>query len=126
MLHGIWALLLLAMACPAGPLESQISREQAIEIARQEVSFQPDSIEAVLSESRERPLWRVTFRGRLPGPASGTLRDCDHRGDPAELAARAVRRPGCDLSDGGFTRSTSLCRSGSARGAIPVGRWEYP
>jgi uncharacterized membrane protein YkoI len=71
MLHGIWALLLLAMACPAGPLESQISREQAIEIARQEVSFQPDSIEAVLSESRERPLWRVTFRGRLPGQPPG-------------------------------------------------------
>ena len=71
MLHGIWALLLLAMACPAGPLESQISREQAIEIARQEVSFQPDSIEAVLSESRERPLWRVRFRGRLPGQPPG-------------------------------------------------------
>ncbi len=71
MLHGIWALLLLAMACPAGPLDSQISREQAIEIARQEVSFQPDSIEAVLSESRERPLWRVTVRGRLPGQPPG-------------------------------------------------------
>ena len=71
MLHGIWALLLLAMACPAGPLESQISREQAIEIARQELSFEPDSMEAVLSESRERPLWRVTFRGRLPGQPPG-------------------------------------------------------
>ena len=71
MLHGIWALLLLAMACPAGPLESQISREQAIEIAREEVSFQPDSIEAVLFESRGRPLWRVTFRGRLPGQPPG-------------------------------------------------------
>ena len=71
MLHGIWALLLLAMACPVGPLESQISREQAIEIARQELSFEPDSMEAVLSESRERPLWRVTFRGRLPGQPPG-------------------------------------------------------
>ena len=59
------------MACPVGPLESQISREQAIEIARQELSFEPDSMEAVLSESRERPLWRVTFRGRLPGQPPG-------------------------------------------------------
>jgi len=71
MVYGVWALLLLAMACPAGPLESQIGREQAIEIARQELSFEPDSMEAVLSESRERPLWRVTFRGRLPGQPPG-------------------------------------------------------
>jgi uncharacterized membrane protein YkoI len=78
--HGIWSLLLLmAVACPAGPPESptareqaiEVTREQAIEIARQEVSFQPDSVEAVLSKSRERPVWRVTFRGRLPGQPPG-------------------------------------------------------
>ncbi len=61
--HCIWSpLLLVAVACPAGPPESptareqaiEITREQAIEIARQEVSFQPDSVEAVLSKSGER------------------------------------------------------------------------
>ena len=62
---------LLALACPAGPVESQVTREQAIEIARQEVSFQPDSVDAVLSTSEERPVWRVTFRGRLPGQPEG-------------------------------------------------------
>ena len=62
---------LLVLACPAGPVESEVSREQAIEIARQEVSFQPDSVEAVLSTSEERAVWRVTFRGRLPGQPEG-------------------------------------------------------
>jgi uncharacterized membrane protein YkoI len=72
MLHyGVSALLVLAVACPVSPVEPQITREQAIEIARQEVSFQPDSIEAVLSESGERPLWRVTLQGRLPGQPPG-------------------------------------------------------
>ena len=63
-------LALMAVTCPAGPVESQVTREQAIEIARQEVSFEPDSVEAVLSTS-EVPVWRVTFRGRLPGQPSG-------------------------------------------------------
>ena len=68
LVRSIWApLLLLAVACPAGPVESQLTREQAIEIARQEVSFQPESVEALLSESEGRPVWQVTFRGRLSG-----------------------------------------------------------
>ena len=33
--------------------------------------FQPDSVEAVPSTSAERPMWRVTFRGRLPGQPAG-------------------------------------------------------
>ena len=74
-MRNIWApLLLLAVACPAGPVgpvESQLTREQAIEIARQEVSFQPESVEALLSESKGRPVWQVTFRGRLPGQPPG-------------------------------------------------------
>ena len=62
---------LVSLACPAGPVESQVTREQAIETARQEVSFQPDSVDAVLSTSEEQPVWRVTFRGRLPGQPEG-------------------------------------------------------
>lgn len=52
-------------------MESQVTREQAIEIARQEVSFEPESTEAVLTTSDEREVWRVTFRGRLPGQPPG-------------------------------------------------------
>lgn len=72
MLHyGIAALLVVAVTCPGGPLESEITREQAIEIARREVSFEPDSVEAVMSTSEGRAVWRVTFRGRLPGQPPG-------------------------------------------------------
>ena len=74
-MRSLWVpLLLLVVACPAGPVgpvESQLTREQAIEIARQEVSFQPESVEAVLSESKGRPVWQVTFRGRLSGQPPG-------------------------------------------------------
>ena len=64
-------LVLVLTACTTGRVESQISRDQAIDIARQEVTFQPDSVEAVPSTSAERPMWRVTFRGRLPGQPAG-------------------------------------------------------
>ena len=62
---------LVVVACPAGPVESEVSREQAVEIARQEVSFQPDSVDAALVRSEEQAVWRVTFRGRLPGQPEG-------------------------------------------------------
>ena len=64
-------LALFALACPAGPVEYEITRDRAIEIARQEVSFEPGSVEAELSSSDSRPVWRVTFRGRLPGQPQG-------------------------------------------------------
>jgi uncharacterized membrane protein YkoI len=68
----VWApLLLLAVTCPAVPADARVTREQAIEIARKEVSFQPDTVEAALDRSGERPVWRVTFRGRLPGQPPG-------------------------------------------------------
>lgn len=56
----------LAATCP-GPSQAEISRERAIEIARPHVSFEPDSVEAERATSAGRPVWRVTFRGRLPG-----------------------------------------------------------
>jgi len=49
---------------------TEISRERAIEIARKrkEVTFPPDSVEAVQvkSELGGRAVWRVTVKGRLP------------------------------------------------------------
>lgn len=55
------------------PLASptEISRDRAIEIARPHVSFKPDSVEAERAASRAGPVWRVTFRGRLPGQPPG-------------------------------------------------------
>ncbi len=49
--------------------QTEITRERAIEIARKQVSFRPDSVDAVqvTSEGPGRPVvWRVTFKGRLP------------------------------------------------------------
>lgn len=62
---------IIAVACPAGPVDSSLTREQAIEIARSEVSFNPESVEVELLASREMPVWRVTFRGRLPSQPPG-------------------------------------------------------
>jgi hypothetical protein len=55
---------------PAGASErsEEITREQAIAIVRPQVKFEPKSIEAVAEEDEGRPVWRVTFRGRPPGP----------------------------------------------------------
>lgn len=55
----------------------EITREQAIEIARKHVTFEPRTVEAVAEEDEGRPVWRVTFRGRPPGPehAMGELQE---------------------------------------------------
>jgi hypothetical protein len=53
---------------------TQITRERAIEIARQGLSFSPDSVDAVqtTSEAPGRPaVWRVTLKGRLPDQPPG-------------------------------------------------------
>jgi hypothetical protein len=60
----------LALGCP-GPSPTEIGRDRAIEIARPHVSFTPDTVEAVRTTSDSRAVWRVTFRGRLPGQPPG-------------------------------------------------------
>jgi hypothetical protein len=60
----------IATACSA-PSAPEITRDRAIEIARQQVSFQPDSVEAERTTSNGRAVWRVTMRGRLPGQPPG-------------------------------------------------------
>lgn len=64
------AVLTLGATC-SGRAVPEIGRERAIEIARREVTFQPDSIEAARTTAGARPLWRVTLRGRLPGQPPG-------------------------------------------------------
>ena len=61
------AVFSLAATCAGPSPAAEISRERAIEIARPHVSFQPDSVEAERATSAGRAVWRVTFRGRLPG-----------------------------------------------------------
>jgi hypothetical protein len=47
---------------------SEITRERAIEIARAQVSFEPEQVEAEKTEQEGRAVWKVTFRGQPPGP----------------------------------------------------------
>lgn len=64
------ALLSLGVTC-GEPFAQEISRERAIEIARAQIKFEPDSTDAERVTSGSRPVWRVTFRGRLPGQPPG-------------------------------------------------------
>ena len=61
------AVVALAATCQGPSVDSEISRERAVEIARTQVSFEPDAVEAERTTSGARDVWRVTFRGRLPG-----------------------------------------------------------
>jgi hypothetical protein len=63
-------LMSLAPMC-AGPSSLELTRDRAIEIARSHVSFMPDTIDAMQATSGTRKIWRVTFRGRLPGQPPG-------------------------------------------------------
>ena len=55
----------------AGPSPVEIASDRAIEIARLHVSFTPETIDATRATSGARSVWRVTFRGRLPGQPPG-------------------------------------------------------
>jgi hypothetical protein len=68
--NAIFFLLLafIALACASGAKDEEISRERAIEIARQHLTFEAKSAEAEQSTEQGRPVWRVTFRGKEPNP----------------------------------------------------------
>ena len=87
----IAAVLALGFAC-ANPSEMEITKDRAIEIARTQVSFQPDNIEAERRTSNDRPVWRVTLRGRLPGQPPGLFEsaivDVDRRNGEIVSIAR--------------------------------------
>lgn len=71
-LLALLAALLAAAAllsCSSAPSDdSGISRERAIEIARQQLEFEAREVEAERAEEGGRPVWRVTFRGEPVGP----------------------------------------------------------
>ena len=61
----------LGALCDPPAKSSDITRERAIEIARQEVNIAAESVEAVQVASEGRMLWRVTIKGRLPDAPPG-------------------------------------------------------
>jgi hypothetical protein len=63
----VLAVGLTATACARATNSVELSRESAITIARQQVSFNPSTIEARKGTSGSTPVWRITLRGRLPG-----------------------------------------------------------
>jgi hypothetical protein len=60
---------LSACSSPISPL-SEITRERAIELARQHVSFEPTSTGAEMDSRQGGPVWVVTFR-RADGSHGG-------------------------------------------------------
>ena len=61
------------MGALCNPVEKQttITRDRAIEIARKDLAFKPDSVDALQTTAEQRPIWRVTFKGRLPDQPPG-------------------------------------------------------
>jgi uncharacterized membrane protein YkoI len=57
-------LLALLAACASQNGGQEISEERAIEIARQQIDFEPGKVEAVKETDQDRPVWRVTFYGK--------------------------------------------------------------
>ena len=55
----------LLAACASQNGGQEISRERAIEIAREQIDFEPGKVEAVQeNDETGRPVWRVTFYGQ--------------------------------------------------------------
>jgi Peptidase propeptide and YPEB domain len=87
----IAAVLSLGFGC-VNPSETEITKDRAIEIAREQVRFQADTVEAARTTSNNRPVWRVTLRGRLPGQPPGLFEsaivDVDRRNGEIVSIAR--------------------------------------
>ena len=60
-------LALVAPSCQGCVVEPQVTEEQAVDIARRQVLFEPEEVDAELAADADPPVWRVTLRGRLPG-----------------------------------------------------------
>lgn len=63
LLLGLVLALPLLAACSSQTAREEVSRERAIEIARQHVQFEVREVEAEQATEESRPVWRVTFRG---------------------------------------------------------------
>jgi uncharacterized membrane protein YkoI len=67
-LIALVAALVWLGACSTRTASTEISREQAIEIARKHVTFEVRKTEAESTTQEGRPVWRVTFRGQEMAP----------------------------------------------------------
>jgi hypothetical protein len=56
--------LALLAACASQNGGQEISQERAIEIARQQIDFEPGKVEAVKETDQGRPVWKITFYGK--------------------------------------------------------------
>ena len=65
----VWAALVVSGCSPTSP-SSQITRDRAIEIARQQITFEPTNASATMETRQGRPVWVVTFR-RADGSHGG-------------------------------------------------------
>lgn len=65
----VTALASLAACAPRATGREEISREQAIEIARKHVTFKVQRTEAVKETDEGREVWRVTFYGEPMTPS---------------------------------------------------------
>ncbi len=86
----------LAPTCsPTSP--SEIDRDRAIALARPQVKFEVESIDAERATENGRPVWRVTFHGKqydagLPGLRPITIVVLDRRtGEIVSVAMSASR-----------------------------------
>src|SRR5262245_18999152 len=71
-MSGLGVLLLIAAALAMSGIRvaPEISRQQAIEIARQQpVQFGVQAVDAEKSVEGGRPVWRITFHGQPIGPS---------------------------------------------------------
>ena len=52
---------------PQAAEDPAVGRDQAVDVARRQVLFEPETVLAELAADEEPPVWRVTLRGRRPG-----------------------------------------------------------
>ena len=83
-------LAIMALSCPSGVVAPQVTEEQAVNIAKRQVLFEPEAIDAEMSPDEAQSIWRVTMRGRLPGQSvfefeSATVVVDAHSGDVLEV-----------------------------------------
>ena len=62
-LLAAFAVLMMLAACVSRGGSEEISRERAIELAREHLTFEARKVEAVEATDQGRPVWKVTFRG---------------------------------------------------------------
>lgn len=66
---AVLALLSGGATCSPSAPETELTSERAIEIARPHVTFEVASVRAEKAVEENRPVWKITFRGRPASPA---------------------------------------------------------